>query len=71
MSIPSNLPPITPTTFPTSVKPTAPTTPAANTSSASKTGSTNSASNANAAVEADAGDWPDDSALGGNVDTTA
>lgn len=77
MSIPSQLPPIVPSTFatgPTPTKAATPTAPAANTSAGSKagnTGNTSSTTNANAALAADDGDWPDDSALGGNVDTTA
>lgn len=74
MSIPSQLPPIVPSTFATSPTPTkaaTPTAPAASTSAGGKAGNTGSTTNANAALAADDGDWPDDSALGGNVDTTA
>jgi hypothetical protein len=74
MSIPSQFPPVVPSTYATSPTPTkaaTPTAPAANASAGSKAGNTNGTTNANAALAADDGDWPDDSALGGNVDTTA
>jgi hypothetical protein len=69
MSISSQLPPITPTTYATPTKPS--TTNALASGPANKTQTPAPKDAAAAAVAEDDGDWQDDSALGSKLDTTA
>jgi hypothetical protein len=72
MSISSQLPPITPTTYATSATPTKPaTTNALASGSANKTQTPAQKDPVAAAVAEDDGDWQDDGALGSKLDTTA